>query len=640
VFSFKEINNVFNNGTKDLYKVSLGYSRSVKCTLSHKFLTTTGWKPLLELKKGDLIINSNVTNTKSKECSNYLTEDQLQVVFGSQLGDGYIEYSNEYKGRLKMIHGIAQKEYLEWKNNLLFNSEMVYVEKNGYSQKEAYIVQTTKFFFNYTYEDVIDKLDLLGLAVLWLDDGSLSKLQNSGTLYSLCDKKDLITKLNIKINKLCNINGIVSSFKKNEKILYYIRYRKACVQTLSTLICRYVPLCMEYKICNKDRENVGSYQHKPKNNFQVSMFYGKTFYKHCEAFDLEVQDYHNYIVCSQNSLEGEVVHNCHFGYDPKSTSSVSKFLKAIGIKRKLGMTATPYRTYNTLDGSTLKVITKTRPKAFQDICYNVNPSYMVENGFWSRLDYKLYDFDATVLKLNTSGTDYTDVSVYAANKANGVNNNAFVLIKKLLASGVKGILVFTDSIETSETFVKHIPNSASISYKTPTKERIKIISDFKKGIGVDVIFNKGILDTGFNKKDLEYILVLRPVNMVTWAQLVGRGTRLSPGKTKCTVMDMCGNFKTHGAIEELQMVNTPSKGWDLYKGDTLVSGIVSKDIGKYTLVDGDIDYQQGKGDKFKYYKMEFGKHKGKPLVAVPKHYLEWLITTNDCPMEVRMYVTD
>jgi phage terminase large subunit len=45
----------YRKGMADLYRVRTQYGRSVTVTLHHRFLTPTGWRPLCELKPGELI---------------------------------------------------------------------------------------------------------------------------------------------------------------------------------------------------------------------------------------------------------------------------------------------------------------------------------------------------------------------------------------------------------------------------------------------------------------------------------------------------------------------------------------------------------------------------------------------------------
>ena len=81
----------------------------------------------------------------------------------------------------------------------------------------------------------------------------------------------------------------------------------------------------------------------------------------------------------------------------------------------LGLTATPYRLSSNQEfGAMLKFITRTRPRIFSDVIYQVQISTLLDQGFLSKLNY--YDlrptgWDNGNLRVNTTGADYTDKSV-------------------------------------------------------------------------------------------------------------------------------------------------------------------------------------------------------------------------------------
>ena len=60
----------------------------------------------------------------------------------------------------------------------------------------------------------------------------------------------------------------------------------------------------------------------------------------------------------------------------------------------------------------------------------------------------------------------------------------------------------------------------------------------------------GVLTTGFNAPAVDLIAMLRPTKSAgLYVQMVGRGSRLSPGKENCLVLDFAGNIETHGPID-------------------------------------------------------------------------------------------
>jgi DNA repair protein RadD len=60
----------------------------------------------------------------------------------------------------------------------------------------------------------------------------------------------------------------------------------------------------------------------------------------------------------------------------------------------------------------------------------------------------------------------------------------------------------------------------------------------------------GVLTTGFNAPAVDLIALLRPTKSAgLYVQMVGRGTRLAPGKENCLVLDFAGNVRRHGPID-------------------------------------------------------------------------------------------
>lgn len=84
---------------------------------------------------------------------------------------------------------------------------------------------------------------------------------------------------------------------------------------------------------------------------------------------------------------------------------------------------------------------------------------------------------------------------------------------------------------------------------TPNGERDAIIANFKRQ-NTRCLVSMGVLTTGFNAKHVDLIAVARPTKSTgLWIQIVGRGTRLYPGKENCLVLDFGGNIARHGPID-------------------------------------------------------------------------------------------
>lgn len=90
---------------------------------------------------------------------------------------------------------------------------------------------------------------------------------------------------------------------------------------------------------------------------------------------------------------------------------------------------------------------------------------------------------------------------------------------------------------------------AIIVANTKDGERRNYIRELEDG-KLDVIVSVGVLTTGVDIPPLRAILCCRPTKSYNlWIQILGRGTRPSPGKENFLVFDLSGNLRLHGPIE-------------------------------------------------------------------------------------------
>ena len=85
---------------------------------------------------------------------------------------------------------------------------------------------------------------------------------------------------------------------------------------------------------------------------------------------------------------------------------------------------------------------------------------------------------------------------------------------------------------------------AKIDDKTSSQNRKKIVQDFKNK-EIKIIFNYGVLSTGFDAPGTEAIMIARPTTSpVIYSQMLGRGLRGPKfgGKTECLLIDLKDNL--------------------------------------------------------------------------------------------------
>jgi len=321
-----------------------------------------------------------------------------------------------------------------------------------------------------------------------------------------------------------------------------------------------------------------------------------------------------------------IIDESHIGV--KGGSQLRVFLSSLGITNVLGLTATPFILSSTMNGAELKMLTKIKNKLFTNISYVQQIHDMLDNKYWTPLEYRIVEQDDTFLQVNSSGSDYTEDSMQKFYENNDLQTQIVDNIEHCINEGSKSVLVFVPTIEEANKLSSMVPNSKSVSSLTPKKERDEIINGFKSGI-INVVINVGILTTGFDYPELETIILARStMSFALYYQMIGRGVRIHDSKNKTVVIDLSENYKRFGKVEDFTVDFVEGYGWGLFKGESLISNypieakhrpnksnlIKKKNIAVPVL-------QVGSN------KMPFGKYKDFTLIDIlkkDKGYLVWM----------------
>ncbi|MCM1223182.1 MAG: hypothetical protein NC548_52895, partial [Lachnospiraceae bacterium] len=212
----------------------------------------------------------------------------------------------------------------------------------------------------------------------------------------------------------------------------------------------------------------------------------------------------------------------------------------------------------------LKFLTRTRPRVFHDVVYQVDISTLLERGYLAKVEYfDLSVVDQSRLKRNSTGMDFDDRSLSNEFKLNNFGQYLLEIVNRLRSpkNGVprRGILVFTKYIDECEALCKHLPSCAIVTGSTPKREREEILDNFKAGC-IEVLLNIGVLTTGFDYPELDTVVMARPtMSLALYYQIVGRGIRPHPSKKSTWFVDLCGNIKRFGKVEDLHL-SEPNPG--------------------------------------------------------------------------------
>lgn len=264
-----------------------------------------------------------------------------------------------------------------------------------------------------------------------------------------------------------------------------------------------------------------------------------------------------------------IIDESHIGV--KGGSQLRLFLNSLGVTNVLGLTATPFILASSMNGAELKMLTKIKGKLFTDICHVHQIHTMLEDSHWTPLEYRIVEQDDTFLKINSSGSDYTEDSMQSFYKNNDLQSQIVDNIDHCLNEGSKSILVFVPTIEEADNLAKRVPGAKSVSSLTPKKERDQIIEGFKNR-EIHVVINVGILTTGFDYPELETIILARStMSFALYYQMIGRGVRIHDDKINTVVIDLSENYKRFGKVEDFTVDYVEGYGWGLFKGESLIS---------------------------------------------------------------------
>ena len=216
-----------------------------------------------------------------------------------------------------------------------------------------------------------------------------------------------------------------------------------------------------------------------------------------------------------------------------------------GYLKIVGFTATPYR----LDSGMLH---EGKERLFTDIAYDVPVLRMIQEGYLSTVIPKQTTTQLDVSGVGTRGGEFIAGQLEAAVDREDVTRAAVAEIVKH-GEGRGSWLIFCAGVahakHVRDAIREHGITAETVTGDTPGPERDGILAAFKAG-RLRCVTNANVLTTGFDAPGTDLIALLRPTKSVgLYVQMVGRGTRLAPGKDDCLVLDFAGNTARHGPID-------------------------------------------------------------------------------------------
>lgn len=216
--------------------------------------------------------------------------------------------------------------------------------------------------------------------------------------------------------------------------------------------------------------------------------------------------------------------------------------------RVLGVTATPFRLgHGYIYGTQCK---DGRNNLFPKLNYQISLNDLINGGFLVPI---------TAKEGASIGSELADIKLkhgeYDAGQLNSLllknaHIESAVDAYTKYGEGRNKVVIFAASIEHAEKLTKAFSQAGHeadcIHSKLPKESRHKTLSHFDSG-SLKILVNVDILTEGWDSPRVNLVMLCRPTKSpALFVQMVGRGTRLHPGKGDLLVLDLAENFKTHG----------------------------------------------------------------------------------------------
>jgi len=207
----------------------------------------------------------------------------------------------------------------------------------------------------------------------------------------------------------------------------------------------------------------------------------------------------------------------------------------------LGVTATPDRGDKRNLG-----------EYFEDIAFEYPLHQAIAEGYLSRIAAETIPLQIDLTGVRKVAGDYS-----ADDLGNALAPYLGAIAAEMAARVPKRkIIVFLPLVATSKAMADLLNQHGfrACHIDGDSQDRKEILADFHNN-RYNVLCNSMLLTEGFDEPDVDCIVCLRPTKVrALYAQIVGRGTRIAPGKDNCLVLDFLWHTAQHDLIHPAHLV--------------------------------------------------------------------------------------
>lgn len=191
-------------------------------------------------------------------------------------------------------------------------------------------------------------------------------------------------------------------------------------------------------------------------------------------------------------------------------------------EKMIGFTATPNR------GDKVRL-----DNVFSKIIFQRDLRWGIQNGYLCDITCRRVDIGFDLSAVKTRRGDYAPGELEEA-----MDGTADAIAQAYRELSIGATLIFAVSVHQCEEIARKIPGAVVVTGET--KDRAAIIQAFTAG-EIPCLVNCMVFTEGTDIPRVETVIIARPTQSESlYAQMVGRGLRLYPGKEKLTLIDCVG----------------------------------------------------------------------------------------------------